>query len=118
MQSKATMVGKGTWNHTKSHKSEADSSPALETEVTSQTNSPVDHCINTRIYKDTAKLSKSLTAQSPFSHPAGSGMKVVPTAPEECFPQMKQFRTKQIPKTTPGYRVAVCKSNHTLRENT
>lgn len=32
MQSKATMVGKGTWNHTKSHRSEADSSPALGTD--------------------------------------------------------------------------------------
>lgn len=30
------------------------------------------------------------------------------TAPEECSPQMKQLRTKQIPKTTAGYRVAVC----------
>lgn len=32
MQSKATMVGKGTWNHNKSHRSEADSSPALGTD--------------------------------------------------------------------------------------
>lgn len=24
------------------------------------------------------------------------------TAPDECFPQMKQFKTKQMPKTTPG----------------
>lgn len=29
------------------------------------------------------------------------------TAPDECFPQMKQFNTKQMPKTTPGYSVAV-----------
>ena len=31
------------------------------------------------------------------------------TAPDECFPQMKQFNTKQMPKTTPGYSVAVWK---------
>jgi len=30
------------------------------------------------------------------------------TAPDECSPQMKQLRTKQIPKTTAGYNVAVC----------
>lgn len=29
------------------------------------------------------------------------------TAPDECFPQMKQFSTKQMPNTTPGYSVAV-----------
>lgn len=34
---------------------------------------------------------------------------MVLTAPEECSPQMKQFRTKQIPKTTAGYKVAVCR---------
>lgn len=31
------------------------------------------------------------------------------TAPDECFPQMKQFNMKQMPKTTPGYSVAVWK---------
>lgn len=31
------------------------------------------------------------------------------TAPDECFPQMKQFSMKQMPKTTPGYSVAVWK---------
>lgn len=38
MHSKATMVGKGTWNHTKSHRSEADSSTALGTDVIGQAN--------------------------------------------------------------------------------
>lgn len=28
---------------------------------------------------------------------------------------MKQLRTKQMPKTTPGYRVAVCKRNHSVK---
>lgn len=31
------------------------------------------------------------------------------TAPDECFPQMKQFNMKQMPNTTPGYSVAVWK---------
>lgn len=30
---------------------------------------------------------------------------------------MKQFSTKQIPKTTPGYKVAVCRSKHKSREH-
>ena len=29
------------------------------------------------------------------------------TAPEECFPQMKKLRTKQVPKIRPGYSKAV-----------
>lgn len=29
------------------------------------------------------------------------------TAPEECCPQMKKFRTKHTAETTPGYNVAV-----------
>ena len=31
------------------------------------------------------------------------------TAPELCFPQMKKFRKKHVPKTIPGYKVAVYK---------
>lgn len=38
------------------------------------------------------------------------------TAPDECFPQMKQFNTKQMPKTTPGYRVAVWEQERQVRE--
>lgn len=30
------------------------------------------------------------------------------TAPDECSPQMKKLRKKQIPNTTAGYKVAVC----------
>lgn len=118
MQSKATMVGKGTWNHTKGHKLRLlTRSPAVDTEVNGQTSSTVSPCTGTHMSTVTVTLSTSSTAPSPPTHPAGSRM-VVPTAPEECFPQMKQFRTKQIPKTTPGYRVAVCKSKHRLQGNT
>lgn len=35
------------------------------------------------------------------------------TAPEECSPQMKQLRMKQIPKTTAGYKVAVYSGDKT-----
>lgn len=57
MQSKATMVGKGTWNHTKSHRSEADSFPVPETDVISQANPPVTHL------ERSGKPRESLTAQ-------------------------------------------------------
>lgn len=33
------------------------------------------------------------------------------TAPDERFPHMKKFRKKPIPKTTPGYNVAVYMKN-------
>lgn len=36
------------------------------------------------------------------------------TAPDERFPQMKQFNTKQMPKTTPGYSVAVWEKRNRL----
>lgn len=62
------MVGKGTWNHTKSHRSAADGSPPLETEVTGQTNPPVTHCISTHTEKAAVKPSESPTAQPPSSH--------------------------------------------------
>ena len=40
------------------------------------------------------------------------------TAPEECLPQMKKFRKKQMPKTSPGYSVAVCNTKKkTLESN-
>lgn len=38
------------------------------------------------------------------------------TAPDECFPQMKQFNTKQMPKTTPGYSVAVWEQEEQVGE--
>lgn len=59
MHSKATMVGKGTWNHTKSHRSEADSFPVPETDVISQANPPVTHL------ERSGKPRESLTAQGP-----------------------------------------------------
>ena len=30
------------------------------------------------------------------------------TAPDECLPQMKKFKIKQIVNTIPGYKVDVC----------
>lgn len=44
---------------------------------------------------------QSGTEHSWFPHPPPPRRPVL-TAPDECFPQMKQFKTKQMPKTTPG----------------
>lgn len=32
---------------------------------------------------------------------------MIPTAPDECCPQMKKFKMKQSIEITPGYNVAV-----------
>lgn len=95
---------------TRSHKK--SSSSALETEVTGQPNSLHRHPHE----RGAVKLPNSPPTRLPLQQTPR--MEEVPTAPEECFPQMKQFRTKQIPKTTPGYKVAVCKSKRRVRENT
>lgn len=42
---------------------------------------------------------------------------MVLTAPDECSPQMKQFRMKQIPNTTAGYKVAVYRARGRRRHN-
>lgn len=73
------------------------------------------HCTGTH-ERGAVKLPNSPPTRLPLQQ--APRMEEVPTAPEECFPQMKQFRTKQIPKTTPGYKVAVCKSKRRVRENT
>lgn len=96
----------GRERHLQSHReAQGEASPAPQPEVAGQTNSPSPTALTS-----TSKPGPSGPVTP--SPPAGSRGKGAPTAPEECFPQMKQFRTKQIPKTTPGYRVAVCKSNH------